>query len=394
MHERNGHHLAVVDADSHVVEPPGAWDAFVTHAFRERVPRLVSKAGGDWLELEDAPFFSYGMVSGLARNDPGLPDAAGPPGGRWQDDLVAGAYDVRARLTDMDRDGIDAAVVYPTVSMGLFALRDRTLARELANAYNRWIASFVAECPDRLKGVGVLIPDEPTNAVADMTACLELGLVEVLVPSSCGGRDYADPCWEPIWAQANDTGMAIGSHAFTGRSEDRGVRSDTLVEALVDRTAAIERALVALVFGGVFDRFEGLRFVSVENEAGWAASLLDRADVSFRRGRRSSHELRGCDRLPSELFAEHVYLTFIHDQTAVDARRVIGPANLLWSTDYPHNSTTWPTSLELLDRLVRPEFGTDDLAALVGRNAAALYRIELPPSPPTVSPEETEPSRA
>jgi predicted TIM-barrel fold metal-dependent hydrolase len=377
MYERNGRQFAVVDADSHVVEPPGAWDPFVTGAFRDRVPRLVSRGGGDWLELEDAPFFSYGMVSGLARNDPGLPDAAGPPAGSWQDDLVAGAYDVRARIADMDRDGIDVAIVYPTVSMSVFALADRALARELANAYNRWIAAFVAECPDRLKGVGVLLPDDPTDAVADMTACVELGLVQVLVPTTCGGRDYADPCWEPIWALASETGMAVGSHAFTGRSEDRGVRSDTLVEALVDRTAAIERALVVLLFGGVFDRFEGLRFVSVENEAGWAASFLDRADVSYRRGRRSSKELRGCDRLPSELFAEHVSLTFIHDQTAVDARRVIGTANLLWSTDYPHNSSTWPTSLEQLDRLIRPEVGSDDLGALVGKNAAALYRIDL-----------------
>ena len=78
MYSWNGADVAVVDADSHVVEPPGAWDAYISKAYRDRVPRLVRDEGTDWLYLEGERFFSYGMVRGLVAGDSGFPDAQGP----------------------------------------------------------------------------------------------------------------------------------------------------------------------------------------------------------------------------------------------------------------------------------------------------------------------------
>ena len=121
-----------------------------------------------------------------------------------------------------------------------------------------------------------MVPGSPEGTAADVDECRRLGLVEIMVPLELDGASFADPVWEPLWTAAEVARMPVGSHAFAGRA---GPGIDGLVEALIDRTAAVERALVALVFGGVFDRHPGLRFVSVENEAGWAASLIDPADV-------------------------------------------------------------------------------------------------------------------
>ena len=378
MYTRDGQDLPVVDADSHVIEPPGAWDRFVSRAYSERVPRLLSEAGTDWLVVDGEKFFSYAMSGGLARGDQGFPDANGSAHGRWEECILPGAYDLKQRLADMDRDGIDVGILYPTVGMGLFGLADRALARALALAHNRWVAELCSQCPSRLKGVGIVMPDDAVRAAADIDLCHKLGHVQVLLPLWSGGKDFSDGSWDPIWDKAASLPMPVGSHAFaTGRSR-RPARSDSLIEALVDRTADIERALVALVFGGVLDRFEGMRFVSVENEAGWAAGLIDRADVSYLRGRRSVAGLPGCRRLPSEVFHEQIYFTFIRDQTAIDARRVIGPANLMWSTDYPHNSSTWPDSRQRLSSYLRPELAADEVAAIVGGNARRLYNVTAP----------------
>jgi hypothetical protein len=126
-----------------VIEPPGIWEDHVAPAFRNRVPQLVEREGSDWLALEGTPFFSYAMMGGLARQDPTLPTAGAQGPVHWREALLPGAYRVADRLKDMDRDGIDAAVVYPTVAMGLFGLADQVLAGELARGYNRWLAEFV-----------------------------------------------------------------------------------------------------------------------------------------------------------------------------------------------------------------------------------------------------------
>ena len=49
----------------------------------------------------------------------------------------------------------------------------------------------------------------------------------------------------------------------------------------------------------------------------------------------------------------------------------------MWSTDYPHNSSTWPDSRDQLSSYLRPELGVDEVAAIVGGNALRLYDLVL-----------------
>ena len=54
-------------------------------------------------------------------------------------------------------------------------------------------------------------------------------------------------------------------------------------------------------------------------------------------------------RPPSELFHDHISVTFTDERVAVANIRAIGDANLLWGSDYPHNVTTWPNSRALVE---------------------------------------------
>jgi predicted TIM-barrel fold metal-dependent hydrolase len=51
---------------------------------------------------------------------------------------------------------------------------------------------------------------------------------------------------------------------------------------------------------------------------------------------------------PSEYFARQVYVTYIDDPVAVANRHLIGIDNLMWSSDYPHDASTWPNSQEMV----------------------------------------------
>ena len=316
-------------------------------------------------------------MSGLTRGDASLPVDGSLPTSRWDTDVVKGGYDPHARLRDMDADGVDVGIVYPTVALTLYRLPDRELVGELFRAYNSWLADFCAVAPARLHGIGALVADSPEDSVQEIARCRDLGHVGLLVPLyDDRDTDFGAPEWDPVWAAAQDAGLPIGVHAFVRGPGGRSSVTEGTMDALVERPARVQRALLSLILGHAFDRFPQLRVVSAENEAGWAAPMLERADTAFHRGRFRDLPGGPPDRAPSELFHEHVFLTVLDDRTALHARDVIGPENLMWSSDYPHNVSTWPRSAERIASVTRAAaVGDDDLARFVGGNAARLYEL-------------------
>jgi hypothetical protein len=70
-------------------------------------------------------------------------------------DKYAGGSDPRARLTDIDTEGIDVAVLFATVAMGplsgVLASGDIEFEAALCRAYNSWVAEYVGTDRARLK---------------------------------------------------------------------------------------------------------------------------------------------------------------------------------------------------------------------------------------------------
>jgi predicted TIM-barrel fold metal-dependent hydrolase len=77
---------------------------------------------------------------------------------------------------------------------------------------------------------------------------------------------------------------------------------------------------------------------------------------------------------PSDYFRRQLYATFIDDPFGVKTYEDIGVGNFLWSTDYPHSSSTWPNSQDAMTRMFAavPE---PDLRKLARENATQLYGL-------------------
>src|SRR5438067_1110554 len=100
---------AVVSADSHVVEPPDLWLDYIDPKYREIAPRYVRENGIDlfWTaEMKAGP-----MVGALGSI--GKPAAEERREGRHEEGRPGG-WDPKARLPDMDTDGVDAEILYPS----------------------------------------------------------------------------------------------------------------------------------------------------------------------------------------------------------------------------------------------------------------------------------------
>src|SRR5439155_4266713 len=126
-------------------------------------------------------------------NPPGSPIKRTSTVGRYADNLPGG-WDPHARVADMARDGVDAEVLYPTVSMDFYQLTDLPYAYACFRAYNRWLADYCKTFPDRLKGIGVTTVEDLDAALAHLRQIRELGLVGFGLGSQINEeRDYDEP---------------------------------------------------------------------------------------------------------------------------------------------------------------------------------------------------------
>jgi predicted TIM-barrel fold metal-dependent hydrolase len=137
----------------------------------------------------------------------------------------------------------------------------------------------------------------------------------------------------------------------------------------------MQRALSHMLFGGVFERFPKLKIVSAENDAGWMAYLLERLDYVFDRRRNYFPMQLSRTMLPSELVRRATWVTFMRDRSAVEQRESIGRDKLLWSSDYPHQDSTWPESRAMIGRITAG-IPAEDRERIVAGNAAALYGFD------------------
>jgi predicted TIM-barrel fold metal-dependent hydrolase len=80
--------------------------------------------------------------------------------------------------------------------------------------------------------------------------------------------------------------------------------------------------------------------------------------------------------LPSDFFARNVFLCFQEDDLAIRIRGEIGFDRLMWGSDYPHGSGTFPRSRELID-ITLGNVSPDERDRLVCRNAADLFGFRL-----------------
>jgi predicted TIM-barrel fold metal-dependent hydrolase len=365
----------VISADSHVIEPYDLWARRMPEKLRERAPKLTADETTDRINYDNGvPLQPVGALAGCYRDDDQQRWE-----GRWEEDVPRAAYDSDFRLSEIARDGVDAEVVYPTIGMQFFPIEDAEFQWALFRAYNDWLAEeFCALHPERFFGIAMVNPEDQDRAIAEMARAKEHGLVGVMIAMySADDNPYHDPSFDRFWAAASEMQMPINLHLTTARSSkklDFGPkhRYPTPGEMLQMATG-IQPILVDLIAFGVFDRHPDLMLVSAENDAGWAAHLMEAQDYSWRRvhtmlgGPRSEHE-------PSYYFRRNIRMTFMRDRAAILGREIIGTDSMMWGNDFPHQTSTWPHSKQLFDQMFEGQ--PDEVRqAILCDNVRELYSI-------------------
>ena len=191
-----------VSADSHVAEPPDLWRKRIDRHFADRAPCIVSQDNGDFFVIDPSrprkdgePGIGPGIGIGLlaTRRKYENPDNYDfGHNGRWQD-VPESAYNPDKRAAELDAEGIEAELLYPTLGLGIFGIRDREFRYACLRAYNDWLADYCAAQPRRLFGVAVIATDNIERDVAELERCAKAGLRGAMVAiNQKSGASYGE----------------------------------------------------------------------------------------------------------------------------------------------------------------------------------------------------------
>ena len=368
----------VISSDSHVFEPPDLWTKRIDAAFRERAPRLKRVDGVDQLVVEEGQVLGgIGLISNAgARFE--APETLSAQGSF--DNVHVGGYDPEQHIKDMEIDGVSGEVLYPSQGLFYFKIIDSALMSAVFRAYNDWLAEFCATNPNRLKGIAMINLDDVRDGVRELERCAKMGLVGGMIAEyPLEERRYDNPDYEVLWAAAQDLNMPLSLHTATRREgRTRGEGGSDIRDASSRSTKVFYPALSLcdMIFSGVFERYPDFKVAIVEFELSWAPYLLTNMDYTYvERNEEASHRFKNGLR-PSDFFHSNVYLSFQEDDIGVRLRDVIGVDKMMWGSDYPHAESTFPKSLEILDRIL-DGVPQDERDKIVGTNVAGLYNFDM-----------------
>ncbi len=320
------------DADNHYYEPLDAFTRHLDKAMRQRAVRTVQD--GKRVELLVAgrvnkfvpnptfdPIIVPGCLDPLFRGQ--IPEGVDPRTLMQTEPLRAEYQDRDRRLEVMDEQGLGAALLFPTLGVGVEeGLREDIGATMAAvSSFNRWLEEdWGFAYQDRIFAVPLLSLADPDAAVTEVEWLLEHGVRMVHVrPAPVPGpngtsRSLGHKLHDPVWARLAEASVPVAFHlgdsgyqarfstAWGGRGTFGFGNSDPLGQILVsDRP--IHDTVASMLMHGVFTRHPALRVASIENGSDWLPLLAKR----LRKQRNQTPWVFEED--PLETLRRHVWVT-------------------------------------------------------------------------------------
>ena len=374
----------IVSSDDHVFEPPDLWTDRVESKLRDRVPRVVRmEDGSDWWHCDGKKLFSVqaGAQPGVRFDEPEKLRTSGAEA--TFENVRPGGYIPEEHVKDMDIDGIDVSIIYPSVGLVLYNLPDSELLSLNCRIYNDWLAEFCKPFPRRLKGIAMLNIDDVQEGVKEMERCAKLGFIgAMLTVYPPEDKSYDSPEYEPLWAAAQDLQMPLSLHSGTNRarpSQDgtlMSLRPTTVPSWHANYDHWPRMSIGHMIYNGVFERYPKLQVGSVEHELSWVPHFVDRLDYNYTQRAVESAPYRFKeDMLPSDYFHRNVFLSFQEDGLGIQWRHIIGVDQLLWGSDYPHPATTFPRSQQIIEEILA-DCTEEEKAKIVAENTVRIYHLD------------------
>ncbi|HEY2485418.1 MAG TPA: amidohydrolase family protein [Candidatus Binataceae bacterium] len=412
------------DCDAHVAEPPWLWDRakeWLTHDEYEALKRSI------WFDPESKQLVVNGVAnSGLGsqriHGAPGMVNVLSLAGPGLKHDIQRainvrnlnpktaltaeqadyidhkGAYEPKARLKDMDVQGIDQVMIIPSDIDTYPWIQNALGARAMCKAYNDWAHEYCQENPDRLFFAALLPMQDPKLAEDEIYRVADKGCrVGLVRPIDAMGNYPIQPKYARVWHAMEETGVVYGMHPFPalgllkppgyteqysgaeliGLSATSASLPHTFLINVQDFQAEASLWVTMVLMSGFFERFPKLHAAVFEASSTWLSFVLDECDKAYKLYR-NDRRLAPLKRLPRETFFQHCVTGFEGDESPPSRFPEFYEDILAWSSDvYHHDGDDAWRAIETMRTGELPE---PYQAKFLGGNARKMYRIDPPKS--------------
>jgi predicted TIM-barrel fold metal-dependent hydrolase len=353
----------VFSADDHISLAEDIFYERFPASMKEQAPRVVNIDGAWTLTFDGKPFLPKEFNAVLMQYDP-LDGAA--------------TNDVGARRRELESDGIHRELAFPNALLGLMGWPDKAVRELCFRIYNEHIAELQERSKGRFYGVGITNwwdGDGCRRALAEMQ---QLGLTTFWMPLKPGtgddGKpiDYNSPAMYPVWEAIEESGLPVAHHIGEAPLASP-CRDNSVLVGMVHNVAPFREMFGRYVFGGILDRHPGLRVGWFEGGINWIpAAIQDAEHLYASLQHMADHEI---EHDVAHYWHHHMYASFMVDPLGLEMIDRIGVDRVMWSSDYPHNESTFGYSETSLASVVEA-VGPEAAVKIVSTNVTTFLGLE------------------
>ena len=345
----------VFSADDHICLGADIFFERFPEELKEQAPRVVYEDGAWNLAIGGRTFLPREFTAVLMQYDP-LEGSS--------------TADIGARLRELESDGIHRELAFPNALLGLMGWPDKAVRERCFRIYNEHIAELQEQSGNRFYGVGMINWWDGDGARRTLAEMKDLGLKTFWLPLKPGKGhddkpiDYNSPAMYPVWEAIEESGLPVSHHIGESPLGSPCADNSVLI-GMVHNVAPFREMFGRYVFGGILDRHPGLTVGWFEGGINWVpAALQDAEHLWASLQHMADHEI--CQDV-SAYWDHHMYASFMVDPLGLEQIDRIGIDRVMWSSDYPHNESTFGYSEQSLASVV-DALGPDDAVKVVSTN--------------------------
>jgi len=374
-----------ISTDDHLQEKPDTWTSRMSKSkWGENIPHVVrDKDGKDNWWINGVPRHVQGPGSVHATMKDRTASAS------TFDEMPNKAYVPAERVKAMAEDGVDVHTFFANVAGiagNTFYNTDwpADFRYDCIKAYNDFqVEEYADPYPGRFITLAQLPMWDLDLAVEELHRAVKCGMngIAIAFPQQFGYPDVCDPYWDPLWEAAQKTEMSVNFHIGSGGGQGisfpapwEGHNAVTRLSDGSTRTISANIMVMStILFSGILERFPSLKIVSSESGLGWAPYLLEVADHQWEA---QNLKERGSLKIkPSDYFHRQCYINFWFESVGLRMRDVIGMDNIMWSSDFPHPTSTYPRSRWYIERALG-EWSDEDRHKVLVANAVKVFNLK------------------